>query len=80
MSDVGVSAPRLAFLTVQRDEEEVDFLSFPIEAFFALQERLADLEAEGVGMPAGTKREELALRILTVVELSKGKGALPRAR
>jgi hypothetical protein len=60
----------------ERGQEPHQLISFPTEAFFTLQERLAQHEAEGVTMPAGVERSELALRILIVAELSKRKGGL----
>ena len=61
-------------------EEPSQLVSFPTEAFFILQERLAEQEAEGVAMPAGMKRYELALRILIEAELSKRRGGSAGAR
>jgi hypothetical protein len=40
-----------------------DLTSFPAHALLILEERLAEQEAEGVEMPEGVKRDELALRI-----------------
>jgi hypothetical protein len=42
----------------------VDLISFPAHALLILEERLAGQEAEGVEMPGGMERDELALRIL----------------
>jgi hypothetical protein len=63
-------------LLVHRDGEPLDWISFPTEAFFTLQERLAEHEAEGVAMPEGVERSELALRVLIVAELSRREGGL----
>jgi hypothetical protein len=37
---------------------------FPAHALLIVEERLREQEAEGVEMPAGIERDELALRIL----------------
>jgi hypothetical protein len=39
-------------------------IDFPAHALLILEERLAEQEAEGVEMPAGIERDELALTIL----------------
>jgi hypothetical protein len=38
-----------------------------------VEERLREQEAEGVEMPAGIERDELALRIVVTAELSRRK-------
>jgi hypothetical protein len=40
-----------------------DLVFFPLHALLILEERLAEQEAEGVEMPEGMERDELALRI-----------------
>jgi hypothetical protein len=67
-------APGYRGILVQRDRKPLVWISFPTEAFFTLQERLAEQEAEGVAMPAGMKRHELALRILIAAELTRSAG------
>lgn len=42
---------------------------FPAHALLIVEERLKEQEAEGVQMPAGMERDELALRILIAVSL-----------
>jgi hypothetical protein len=42
-------------------------IAFPAHALLILEERLAEQEAEGVRMPEGIQRDELALRILMAV-------------
>jgi hypothetical protein len=42
---------------------------FPAQALLILEERLAEQEAEGVEMPEGMERDELALRILVAAEM-----------
>jgi hypothetical protein len=37
-----------------------------------VEERLKEQESEGIEMPAGMERDELALRILIVVGLTRG--------
>jgi hypothetical protein len=44
---------------------------FPAHALLILEERLAEQEAEGVTMPEGMERDELALRILVVASLPR---------
>jgi hypothetical protein len=39
-------------------------IHFPAHALLILEERFKEQEAEGVKMPEGTERDELALRIL----------------
>jgi hypothetical protein len=47
---------------------------FPGYALVVVEERLAEQEAEGVEMPEGMERDELALRILIAAET----GQIPR--
>jgi hypothetical protein len=61
-------------LVRQASEEPLQLISFPTEAYFILQERLVELEREGVKMPVGVGRDELALRILIAAET----GQVPR--
>jgi hypothetical protein len=63
----------------ERGREPAQLISFPTEAFFTLQDRLAEHEAEGVAMPAGIKRRELALRILVAAEMFKRPEGSPEA-
>jgi hypothetical protein len=44
-------------------------ITFPAQALLILEERLAEQEAEGVEMPEGMERDELALRILVAAEM-----------
>jgi hypothetical protein len=44
-------------------------ITLPAHALLILEERLREQEAEGVEMPAGMERDELALRILTAVAI-----------
>jgi hypothetical protein len=46
-------------------------ITFPAHALLILEERLAEQEAEGVEMPEGMERDELALMILLAAELSR---------
>jgi hypothetical protein len=39
-------------------------ITFPAHALLILEERIAEQEAQGVEMPEGMERDELALRIL----------------
>jgi hypothetical protein len=48
----------------------------PEHALLILEERLAEQEAQGVEMPEGVERDELALRILIAAET----GEIPRCR
>jgi hypothetical protein len=43
-------------------------VTFPAHALLILEERLREQEAEGVKMPEGMQRDELALRILIAAE------------
>jgi hypothetical protein len=43
---------------------------FPAHALLIVEERLREQEAEGVEMPVGIERDELALRILIAAEIS----------
>jgi hypothetical protein len=47
------------------------WFSFPAHALLILEERLREQEAEGVEMPEGRERDELALMILLAAELSR---------
>ena len=51
-----------------------DLVVFPAHALLVLEERLREQEAEGVEMPEGTERDELALGILIAAET----GQIPR--
>jgi hypothetical protein len=44
-------------------------ITFPAHALLILEQRLREQEAEGVEMPEGMERYELALRILITAEL-----------
>jgi hypothetical protein len=44
-------------------------ISFPAHALLILEERLAEQETQGVKMPEGIDRDELALRILVAIHL-----------
>jgi len=46
-----------------------DLIVFPAHAQLILEERLQEQEADGVEMPEGMERDELALRILLVAEM-----------
>jgi hypothetical protein len=43
-------------------------IAFPAHALLILEERLAEQEAEGVQMPEGMERDELAFQILIAAE------------
>jgi hypothetical protein len=47
-----------------------DVISFPAHALLIVGERLRKQEAEGVKMPDGIDRTELALRILVFAEIT----------
>jgi hypothetical protein len=47
------------------------FLVFPIQSLLVVEERLKEQEAEGVEMPEGMERDELALRILISASLGR---------
>jgi hypothetical protein len=58
-----------------------DVVTFPAHALLILEERLAEQEAEGVEMPEGMERDELALRILVAAEgLRRCIGSRPNPR
>jgi hypothetical protein len=46
-----------------------ELISFPAHALLIVEERLREPEAEGVRMPEGMPREELALRVLIAAAL-----------
>jgi hypothetical protein len=46
-------------------------VAFPAHALLILEERLAEQEAEGVRMPEGMERDELALRVLIAAETGR---------
>jgi hypothetical protein len=46
-------------------------IAFPAHALLILEERLREQEAEGVKIPEGMERDELALRILIAAELTR---------
>jgi hypothetical protein len=48
-----------------------DLISFPAHVLLIVEERLAEQEAEGVDMPKGMERDELALRILIAASLNR---------
>lgn len=50
-------------------------ISFPAHALLIVEERLKEQEAEGVEMPAGMDRDELALRILIAASLAGASAA-----
>jgi hypothetical protein len=54
-----------------RDSGWVPLIHFPAHAFLILEERLKEQEAEGVEMPEGMERDELALRIFIAAELTR---------
>jgi hypothetical protein len=45
---------------------------FPAHALLILEERLQEQEAEGVEMPEGMERDELALRLLIAEAVLRG--------
>jgi hypothetical protein len=47
-----------------------DLVSFPTHALLILEEQLREQEAEGLEMPEGMERNELALRILIAAQTS----------
>lgn len=50
-------------------------ITFPAHALLIVEERLKEQEAEGVEMPAGMDRDELALRILIAASLAGASAA-----
>jgi hypothetical protein len=47
----------------------MDLLTFPAYQLLVVEERLQEQEAEGVEMPEGMERDELALQVLIAAEL-----------
>jgi hypothetical protein len=56
---------------ISENPELPSLIVFPAHALLMLEERLAEQEAEGVEMPEGMERDELALRILVVSQLDR---------
>jgi hypothetical protein len=51
--------------------ELYELMTFPEHALLIVEERLREQEAEGVRMPEGMERDELAIRILIAAELAR---------